>query len=57
MQRNVPPPIVEPENLSRLEQPIRDRVGEILNLLPHNETFDWADKALIELAPQPTLNK
>jgi cytochrome P450 len=51
-QRKVVSPIVSPENLAKLEGTIRERVGEIFDNLPRNETFDWVDRVSIELTTQ-----
>lgn len=51
-QRKVVSPIVAPENLAKLEGIIRERVGQIFDGLPRNETFDWVDRVSIELTTQ-----
>ena len=51
-QRKVVSPIVAPENLSKLEGTIRERVCLILDKLPRNEPFNWVDKVSIELTTQ-----
>jgi cytochrome P450 len=51
-QRKVVSPIVAPENLSKLEGTIRERVALILDSLPRNEPFNWVDKVSIELTTQ-----
>ncbi len=51
-QRKVVSPIVAPENLSKLEGTIRERVALILDGLPRNEPFNWVDKVSIELTTQ-----
>jgi cytochrome P450 len=48
-QRKVVSPVVAPRNLKALEGTIRNRVGAILDGLPHGETFDWVDRVSIEL--------
>jgi cytochrome P450 len=48
-QRRTVSPIVAPSNLVNLEPEIRKRAEQILDGLPHNETFDWADRASVEL--------
>ena len=42
-------PVASPRNLRRLEPLIRERVCEILDGLPVDETFDWVDRVSIEL--------
>ena len=42
-------PIVAPGNLARLQETIRARVGDILDGLPRDETFNWVDRVSIEL--------
>jgi cytochrome P450 len=39
-------------SLKTLEKLIRERVGQIMDSLPHNETFDWVDRVSIELTSQ-----
>lgn len=51
-QRMVVNPIVSPDNLSKLEGTIRERVCKILDSLPINEEFDWVDRVSIELTTQ-----
>ncbi len=51
-QRKVVSPIVSPENLSRLEGTIRERVCRILDSLPVGEPFNWVDRVSIELTTQ-----
>ncbi|MDD3443909.1 MAG: cytochrome P450 [Zavarzinia sp.] len=51
-QRKTVSPIVSPENLAKLESTIRSRVGNILDGLPLNETFDWVEHVSIELTTQ-----
>ena len=51
-QRKVVSPIVAPDNLAKLEGVIRERVGQIFDSLPRNETFDWVDRVSIELTTQ-----
>ncbi len=48
-QRKVVQPIVAPGNLARLQETIRARVGNILDGLPRDETFNWVDRVSIEL--------
>jgi cytochrome P450 len=47
--RKVVQPVAAPRNLARLEPLIRERVIEILDGLPIDETFDWVDRVSIEL--------
>jgi cytochrome P450 len=47
--RKVVQPVAAPRNLARLEPLIRERVIEILDGLPLDETFDWVDRVSIEL--------
>jgi cytochrome P450 len=47
--RKVAQPVAAPRNLARLEPLIRERVIEILDGLPLEETFDWVDRVSIEL--------
>jgi cytochrome P450 len=42
-------PIVAPSNLANLEALIRERTADVLDGLPHNETFDWVERVAIEL--------
>ncbi|WP_199698920.1 cytochrome P450 [Oleomonas cavernae] len=51
-QRKTVSPVVSPENLAKLETTIRSRVGEILDGLPRNETFNWVERVSIELTTQ-----
>ena len=48
-QRKVAQPVVAPRNLALLEPLIRERVCEILDDLPTDETFNWVDRVSIEL--------
>ena len=48
-QRRTVAPIMTPKNLRNMEETIRQRTGEVLDSLPHAETFDWVDKVSIEL--------
>lgn len=50
--RKVVTPIVAPQNLALMEGFIRDRVVEIIESLPVNETFDWVDKVSKNLTTQ-----
>jgi len=47
--RKVVQPVASPRNLVYLEPLIRERVVEILEGLPVDETFDWVDRVSIEL--------
>jgi cytochrome P450 len=47
--RKVVQPVAAPRNLKLLEPLIRERVIEILDSLPLDETFDWVDRVSIEL--------
>ncbi|HYW03601.1 MAG TPA: cytochrome P450 [Gammaproteobacteria bacterium] len=51
-QRKVVSPVVAPSNLAKLEGTIRERVQNMLDNLPRNETFDWVDRVSIELTSQ-----
>jgi len=51
-QRKAVAPMFLPQNLDQLADTIRMRVGEILDHLPRNETFDWVDRVSIELTTQ-----
>ena len=51
-QRRTVQGIVAPTSLATMEPIIRERIGEILDALPANETFDWVDKVSIELTGQ-----
>ncbi len=51
-QRKVVSPIVAPDNLAKLQGVIRERVGQIFDSLPRNETFNWVDLVSIELTTQ-----
>jgi cytochrome P450 len=48
-QRRTVAPIVAPSNLVNLESLIRRRTSDVLDALPRNETFDWAERVSIEL--------
>ncbi len=48
-QRKVVQPVVAPRNLKTLEPLIRERVVDILDGLPTDETFNWVDRVSIEL--------
>ncbi|MEM7017666.1 MAG: cytochrome P450, partial [Pseudomonadota bacterium] len=47
-KRKTVSPIVAPANLANLQHTIRERVINILDNLPRNETFDWVDLVSIE---------
>ncbi len=51
-QRKVVSPIVSPDNLSKLEGTIRERVCKIMDGLPRDEDFDWVERVSIELTTQ-----
>ena len=48
-QRLVVSPTVAPLNLAKMETLIRERTGQVLEALPHNEEFNWVDRVSIEL--------
>jgi len=48
-QRKTVAPVVGPKNLANLEATIRERTAYVLDRLPRNETFDWADLVSVEL--------
>jgi len=52
VQRKVVAPVAGPRNLAALEPQIRQRVCDILDSLPRNETFNWVEKVSIELTTQ-----
>jgi len=52
VQRKVVAPVSGPRNLAALEPTIRQRVCEILDSLPRDETFNWVEKVSIELTTQ-----
>ena len=51
-QRKIVSPIVAPMNLAKLSGTIRERVIQILDNLPRNETFDWVERVAVELTTQ-----
>jgi cytochrome P450 len=51
-QRKAVAPVAGPRNLASLEPTIRQRVCDILDGLPRNETFNWVDRVSIELTTQ-----
>ncbi len=42
-------PIVAPSNLANFEPLIRKRTSDVLDALPRNETFDWAERVSTDL--------
>lgn len=48
-QRKLISPIVAPANLTNFEPLIRTRTQQVLDGLPRNEPFDWADRVSVEL--------
>jgi cytochrome P450 len=48
-QRKVVQPVVVPRNLQKFESVIRERTGQILDEVPHNEEFDWVEHVSVEL--------
>ena len=48
-QRRTVAPKFTPSAMTAMEAEIRQRTGEVLDRLPHGETFDWVDKVSIEL--------
>ena len=48
-QRRTVAPIVAPSNLANFEQLIRKRTCDVLDALPRNETFDWAERVSTDL--------
>ena len=48
-QRRTVAPIVAPSNLANLEALIRQRKATVLDALPRNETFDWAERVSVDL--------
>ncbi len=48
-QRKAVSPIVAPANLMNVGPLIRERTCNVLDGLPHNETFDWVERVSIEL--------
>ncbi|MBV1879848.1 MAG: cytochrome P450 [Pseudomonadales bacterium] len=51
-QRKTVQGIVAPRGLSQMEPLIRQRICEILDELPLNETFNWVERVSIELTTQ-----
>lgn len=52
LQRATVSPVVAPSNLAVMENTIRERAANILDSLPHNETFNWVEKVSVELTTQ-----
>ena len=52
VQRKTVQGIVAPSSLASMEGLIRQRIAEILDTLPVNETFNWVDRVSIELTTQ-----
>ncbi|KWV51838.1 cytochrome [Bradyrhizobium macuxiense] len=48
-QRRTVAPIVAPSNLANFESLIRERTAAVLDALPRNETFDWAERVSVDL--------
>src|SRR5690348_10431428 len=48
-QRRTVAPIVAPSNLANFEKLIRQRTSNVLDALPRNETFDWAERVSTDL--------
>ncbi|MGY2844488.1 cytochrome P450 [Bradyrhizobium sp. USDA 4509] len=48
-QRRTVAPIVAPSNLANFDALIRKRTAAVLDALPRNETFDWAERVSVEL--------
>jgi cytochrome P450 len=48
-QRRTVAPIVAPSNLANFETLIRKRTSDVLDALPRNETFDWAERVSTDL--------
>lgn len=51
-QRKTVSPVVAPSNLKTMESLIRQRVCNILDSLPLNETFDWVPRVAVDLTTQ-----
>ena len=52
IQRATVSPVVAPRNLTKLEDTIRERAGNILDSLPRGETINWVDLVSVELTTQ-----
>lgn len=48
-QRRTVAPIVAPSHLANFEPLIRKRTADVLDALPRNETFDWAERVSTDL--------
>ena len=48
-QRRTVAPIVAPSHLANFETLIRKRTSDVLEALPRNETFDWAERVSTDL--------
>jgi cytochrome P450 len=48
-QRRTVAPIVAPSNLANFNALIRERTAAVLDALPRNETFDWAERVSVDL--------
>jgi cytochrome P450 len=48
-QRKTVAPIVAPSNLANFEVLIRQRTSDVLDALPRDEVFDWADRVSVNL--------
>lgn len=48
-QRRTVAPIVAPSHLANFEPLIRQRTSDVLDALPRNETFDWAERVSTDL--------
>ena len=48
-QRRTVAPIVAPSNLANFERLIRERTSAVLDALPRNEVFDWAERVSVDL--------
>jgi cytochrome P450 len=48
-QRRTVAPIVAPSNLANFEPLIRKRTADVLDALPRNEIFDWAERVSTDL--------
>lgn len=51
-QRRTVAPAFTPAEMTRLTGDLRARTSEVLDTLPHGETFDWVEKVSIELTTQ-----
>ena len=52
IQRATVSPVVAPRNLTKLEDTIRERAGNILDSLPRGETINWVDLVSVKLTTQ-----